>query len=259
MSNDYSDPRWQRLRLQCMDRDAWKCVACGDGQSTLHVHHKRYCGDIWDSPVEDLQTLCNACHMGLGPHPKAGMWYQRVDQIKKGDCSGKTWSKEDASVTGDTVVLAIQHCPSCACKEFLAEGNQLTCAKCLWAMECRRHLFLHAPASLIDREEQKQAEEAREFERKKKAAVGQLRSWAAKCRVMGLTDADIWAAAFPESAIPLGYQVDEGGLFSIGDIADEDVQKLRAYLTSGMTLRDVVWEIAGTSYEAKKALARCGY
>lgn len=258
MQNDYSDPRWQRLRLKCMDRDNWKCVACGDAQSTLHVHHKRYCGSIWDSPLEDLQTLCNSCHVAIGQHPKAGVWYQRIGDIKEGECRNKTWSSDD-DVTDDTVVLAIQNCAICGSNEFISVNQQLMCSSCSWSMEIRPHLFIHSPAILINAEQQKKIEEQKEAAAKRKAAIGQLRSCAARCRKHGFSDADIWAASFPEHAVPLGYQFDAGGLLAVSDIADQDAQKLRAYLTSGMTFSDVVWEVAGVSDKSREALAQSGY
>lgn len=56
------DPRWQRLRLRAMDRDGFRCQCCGDKESTLNVHHLKYKGDPWDIGVENLETLCEACH-----------------------------------------------------------------------------------------------------------------------------------------------------------------------------------------------------
>lgn len=56
------DPRWQRKRLEVLERDEFKCVVCEDDMNTLHVHHRRYCKDPWDSPLEDLETLCERCH-----------------------------------------------------------------------------------------------------------------------------------------------------------------------------------------------------
>jgi hypothetical protein len=63
-----SDPRWQRKRLEVMDRDGWKCKTCEDRDSTLTVHHKSYrmtegkFADPWDYNDSDLITLCEKCH-----------------------------------------------------------------------------------------------------------------------------------------------------------------------------------------------------
>jgi hypothetical protein len=58
------DPRWQRKRLEILQRDDFTCKKCGDKQTTLHVHHRRYFkgNDPWDYPNELLVTLCEDCH-----------------------------------------------------------------------------------------------------------------------------------------------------------------------------------------------------
>ena len=76
MAFNYKDPRWQKRRLEIMERDGWKCFACWDESSELQVHHKRYIGQPWEASSDDLQTLCKRCHQKLGPHPKAGIWYE---------------------------------------------------------------------------------------------------------------------------------------------------------------------------------------
>jgi phage terminase large subunit GpA-like protein len=61
-SEKLKDVRWQKLRLEILQRDEWACQRCGDEKSTLHVHHKQYHGDPWDAPAESLETLCESCH-----------------------------------------------------------------------------------------------------------------------------------------------------------------------------------------------------
>lgn len=56
------DPRWQRRRLEVMQRDGWACSACGSTTKPLNVHHRRYSGALWDVPVADLVTMCEECH-----------------------------------------------------------------------------------------------------------------------------------------------------------------------------------------------------
>lgn len=58
------DPRWQKKRLEIMKRDDFKCRECGDSQSNLQVHHKRYVRDKapWEVPNGMLVTLCFRCH-----------------------------------------------------------------------------------------------------------------------------------------------------------------------------------------------------
>ncbi len=58
------DPRWQKKRLEIMQRDEFKCTECNDEKSTLNVHHRYYVKnrDVWDYPAFSLVTLCEGCH-----------------------------------------------------------------------------------------------------------------------------------------------------------------------------------------------------
>jgi len=56
------DPRWQKLRLQVMNRDGFCCKLCHDQKSTLNIHHLKYVREPWDCPAEFLITLCEDCH-----------------------------------------------------------------------------------------------------------------------------------------------------------------------------------------------------
>lgn len=56
------NPKWQKKRLKIMERDKFACVHCRDEETTLNVHHKKYTGEPWDAPDEDLETVCEDCH-----------------------------------------------------------------------------------------------------------------------------------------------------------------------------------------------------
>lgn len=57
------DPRWQKRRLEVLQRDGFKCLVCGTETETLHVHHLAYFrGEPWDTPTSYLETLCWLCH-----------------------------------------------------------------------------------------------------------------------------------------------------------------------------------------------------
>lgn len=66
--SDYSkklrDPRWQKKRLEVLQRDQFACRICQAQDKELHIHHRRYSnGDCpWDSPTDDLVTVCTDCH-----------------------------------------------------------------------------------------------------------------------------------------------------------------------------------------------------
>lgn len=58
------DPRWQKKRLQILERDGWKCQECGATESTLEVDHLIYApsGRPWEVDDQGLRTLCSDCH-----------------------------------------------------------------------------------------------------------------------------------------------------------------------------------------------------
>ena len=56
------DPRWQKKRLEILNRDNFTCRFCADDKSTLHVHHISYNGEPWNADERLLITLCEKCH-----------------------------------------------------------------------------------------------------------------------------------------------------------------------------------------------------
>ncbi len=67
-ANTYSeklrDPRWQKKRLEIMERDCWECCICSSSDKTLSVHHGYYEKGLepWEYDSKSLWTLCNECH-----------------------------------------------------------------------------------------------------------------------------------------------------------------------------------------------------
>lgn len=61
------DPRWQKKRLEILERDKWTCQHCGSTDKPLHVHHWYYLSfqadrKPWEYPGLALVTLCVDCH-----------------------------------------------------------------------------------------------------------------------------------------------------------------------------------------------------
>lgn len=58
------DPRWQKKRLEIMQRDEFTCQKCCDTTTTLNVHHNYYEPNTepWDYPDSALVTFCEICH-----------------------------------------------------------------------------------------------------------------------------------------------------------------------------------------------------
>lgn len=63
-SEKLKDPRWQKKRLQVLERAGWACECCGATDKTLNVHHGMYRrgAEPWEYPLETLWSLCKDCH-----------------------------------------------------------------------------------------------------------------------------------------------------------------------------------------------------
>jgi hypothetical protein len=58
------NPRWQKKRLEIMQRDNFTCQHCGSTDKSLQVHHLIYHKDYkpWEYQSNELITLCSKCH-----------------------------------------------------------------------------------------------------------------------------------------------------------------------------------------------------
>lgn len=58
------DPRWQRRRLEIMQRADFCCEECGSKTQTLNVHHKIYRAGAkpWEYVDVELACICEDCH-----------------------------------------------------------------------------------------------------------------------------------------------------------------------------------------------------
>lgn len=62
-SEKLKSPKWQKKRLEILQRDNFKCCLCSDEETELHIHHIKYTGpNPENAPNEDLETLCKDCH-----------------------------------------------------------------------------------------------------------------------------------------------------------------------------------------------------
>jgi hypothetical protein len=63
-SEQIKHPKWQKRRLQIMEKAGFRCENCGTDEVTLNVHHILYRDGyiIWEYADEDLVCLCEDCH-----------------------------------------------------------------------------------------------------------------------------------------------------------------------------------------------------
>ena len=64
-SDSFKDPRWQKKRLEILNRDNFICQHCFENKNMLHVHHRFYRGNKkpWEYENHVLITLCDDCHI----------------------------------------------------------------------------------------------------------------------------------------------------------------------------------------------------
>jgi hypothetical protein len=63
-SQKLRDPRWQKRRLERLEKSDWRCDRCFDSTSELQVHHNWYVSGLepWEYRIDQLSTLCVDCH-----------------------------------------------------------------------------------------------------------------------------------------------------------------------------------------------------
>lgn len=63
-SEQLKDPRWQKKRLEQLERFKWTCSHCYGTEETLHVHHQYYVSGRapWEYPDCCYLVLCKTCH-----------------------------------------------------------------------------------------------------------------------------------------------------------------------------------------------------
>lgn len=66
------NPKWQKKRLEILERDKFTCQICLDTETTLHIHHGYYDPTYqtlaWEYPNHTYKTLCSDCHKALTAH-----------------------------------------------------------------------------------------------------------------------------------------------------------------------------------------------
>ena len=78
-------PQWAKIRLAVLERDNYTCTTCGHrAMKWMHAHHLE---DGENNSLENLVTLCPACHavMHLGLNMQYGaleVWKSELSQVE---------------------------------------------------------------------------------------------------------------------------------------------------------------------------------
>ena len=89
------DPRWQRKRLEVMERANFTCEQCGDKASTLNVHHMAYLKGRrpWEYEQCQLVCLCETCHWATEKSINtARCLLSLMDQKRRDEAINYLWS-----------------------------------------------------------------------------------------------------------------------------------------------------------------------
>lgn len=60
-------PKWQKKRLEILNRDSFTCKVCLDTETNLQIHHKEYISGrkAWEYDDDNFTTLCEHCHKNI--------------------------------------------------------------------------------------------------------------------------------------------------------------------------------------------------
>jgi hypothetical protein len=79
----YLNPKWQKKRLEILQRDNFKCQMCGSEDRTLHIHHFMYEKGkmIWEYDDSNFISICEQCHDT--EHEEKDQLYESFIDLKK--------------------------------------------------------------------------------------------------------------------------------------------------------------------------------
>ena len=99
-------PKWQKRRLEIMQKDNFTCQLCGDTESMLNVHHLTYHKDkkIWEYEDWELITLCENCHKE--EHSSIDDVINEIESIKS---RGVTMQEIKAALNSIDISLFLGH------------------------------------------------------------------------------------------------------------------------------------------------------
>jgi 5-methylcytosine-specific restriction endonuclease McrA len=74
-SDDLKNPKWQKKRLEIMERDQFQCKCCLSKDKELTVHHKEYISGRkpWEYEDKVFITMCIECHD----------WFHKLQKLGK--------------------------------------------------------------------------------------------------------------------------------------------------------------------------------
>jgi hypothetical protein len=105
-ASQYTNPKWQKCRLEALNRAGFSCSICHDTKTQLHVHHINYerGKDVWDYQNKNFVVLCNQCHEEV--HAAITVSMKEVRSALS--CSSEIEQKKDDIIRAARSVLGVE-------------------------------------------------------------------------------------------------------------------------------------------------------
>ena len=75
-------PGWERIRLNALNRDRWRCGVCGKA-GRLEVHHLIPLAQGGTSDLSNVITLCVGCHLEVHKKPVSAHVQEWKDMVNE--------------------------------------------------------------------------------------------------------------------------------------------------------------------------------
>jgi 5-methylcytosine-specific restriction endonuclease McrA len=108
-SEKLKDPRWQKKRLEIMQRDNFTCQCCFCKTKPLTIHHKFYIHGIdpWDYQDNCYVTFCEDCHSNF--HDEFELTYNKPYLAKIGQPNGaRNVNRTDAFLLSEYIDRVVE-------------------------------------------------------------------------------------------------------------------------------------------------------
>lgn len=135
----YKHPKWQKKRLEVLERDGFKCRKCGADDKPLHVHHFEYVKGrkVWEYKDHELITLCDGCHSEI--HKIQEVLFRQVGYILRLCCeeserySAKDFNDMLSVISGSMVGAYLESwytVINCICQNVIHHNSEIYNLSC---------------------------------------------------------------------------------------------------------------------------------
>lgn len=119
----FKDPRWQKKRLEILERDEWICKSCGEKHEQLHAHHTVYYDMYpWEYGNNTIVTLCDTCHKD--EHDLRAMGFLSTEMISVAEILRSNEAKENFKEKFRFYLCNFGYCNKIIKKQMVEDGYE---------------------------------------------------------------------------------------------------------------------------------------